>query len=943
MLVDNASPGVRLIQGPAGSGKTTRLVQRYVDLVRAGETGILFLVGSRRPARALAYRILREVGGSTGDVRVTTWHAYALSLLRTYFDRLGHQREPGLLTGPEQYNLVREMLQGPTERAHWAAFPRQLALVGFVQELREFVLRAQDALKSPEELEEAARFVQRPELGEAARFFRRYLSQLDDRGMVDHANALAQAVKLLEHDETAAEVHAEARHILVDDYQDVTPAQEELLAGLFVPGASLWVAANPDAGVFGFRGGSPRALDRFAQRYVGAERIALDGDHRGAPATEAWLFDHLTEEAGAIARETRRLHARDGIGYGDIAIVVRRYGPSMRAIRRALEAADVPYVVVGENRPLYNEPILRPMLHLARAATDVAEREEHLPGLLASPVCGLDPYEVRMLRREARLRVISLTDLVVAPPDDFPELMRAALTRLRELLDAIADRNREAERPDDVFWFLWQSLDYFRDVVARGDQEELDAIAAFARAIERFSDRRPGATFADYLDVLAGVEFGPEPWNMPEERRPNAVRILTAHHAVGAEFDAVFVAGCVEGEFPDPADKRAMLDLRDLLEPATPFERQRTRLDQERRLFGVATSRARRRLVLTAARESSQREALIPSPLIGGLGLTWGPAIGLDEPLTRDEAEARARRALRDPGATEAERARALDLLARLRGVDPDAWWFEKDWTDPGIPIAPEELRTSYSRLTAYDNCALQYLYQVELGLDTETSHYMQVGTWVHDIVDRCARGEIAATEGALLQSLDEVWDPSVFDSIAIEHRRKLDSQEMLRRWLDKDGSLDTLVSEVAFEFPIDGAVMRGRIDRVVRLGRSMVRLIDYKTGRNGKNMEEARDDLQLASYYLALKRDPQLSTLGTPKYLELAYLGSFTRDGGFWRAGFDPTSREDFEAEAQERLEGFVAGIKAEEFAPSPSADCRWCRFKSLCPVWPEGDEVRL
>jgi RecB family exonuclease len=165
----------------------------------------------------------------------------------------------------------------------------------------------------------------------------------------------------------------------------------------------------------------------------------------------------------------------------------------------------------------------------------------------------------------------------------------------------------------------------------------------------------------------------------------------------------------------------------------------------------------------------------------------------------------------------------------------------------------------------------------------------------------------------------------------------------MLRRWLAKDAGLDTLASEVAFEFPIDGAVMRGRIDRVVRLGGSMVRLIDYKTARNGKNNEEAKEDLQLASYFLALKRVEELRELGEPKYLELAYLGSFTRDGGFWRAGFDPTKREDFEAEAQSRLEGFVAGIKAEEFAPSPSADCQWCRFKTLCPVWPEGDEVAL
>ena len=164
----------------------------------------------------------------------------------------------------------------------------------------------------------------------------------------------------------------------------------------------------------------------------------------------------------------------------------------------------------------------------------------------------------------------------------------------------------------------------------------------------------------------------------------------------------------------------------------------------------------------------------------------------------------------------------------------------------------------------------------------------------------------------------------------------------MLRLWLRIDGKFDTLASEVAFEFPIDGATMRGRIDRVVRFGGSMVRLIDYKTGRNAKTNKEAEEDLQLASYYLALTRVPELATLGTPKYLELAYLGAFYQDG-FMRAGVDPTKDPAFGQKAQDRLEGFVSGIRAERFAPSPSADCQWCRFKTLCPVWPEGDEVPL
>lgn len=934
--------GARLVLGAAGTGKTTLLCRRYTDLVRAGERGVLLLVHSRRTARVLSERILRELGSSTDQVRVATWHSFALGLLRDHYRALGYEREPGLLTAPEQYALVRDLLRAPEEARHWSGLRRLTRLAGFVEEMRQFVLRAQDALLSPEELAQKAQDAGRGDLVEAARFFRRYLDHMDapDNHVVDHANVIAQAWRLMQGEETGRRVRADSRHLLVDDYQDVTPAQEGLLRALFAD--SVCAAADPEGRVFGFRGASAAADETFRRAFAPVSEERLETVHRGEPARAAWRFDHLTEEAEAVARECLRMRVREGIPFGRTAIVVRRYGPTSNAIRRTLERAGVSYVVVGENRPLAGERALRPMLDLARLALGLGDREELLPGVLASPAVGLDAYEVRELRRQARIRGTTLASMLPDPPGDLPDRLRDVLARTHALCEHVRALDDEKARPDEVFWFLWSSLPSFRAIVAGGDAADLDAVEAFARAIERFSDRRPGKGFGDYVEALEGVGFGPEPWSIPEERRPDAVRLLTAHQAAGDEFDAVIVAGCTDGEFPDVAERRLMLDVRDLVASGTPFERRSARLRDERRLFGIAVSRARLRVLLTAARETTHREALVPSPFVESLGLTWETPVPDPDPLTRDEAEAWARRRALDPSVSEEERRAALDLLARLDGVRPGDWWYERDWTDPGIPLVTGELRTSYSRLDKYDNCALQYLYAVELGLDPEQTHQMQVGSWVHDVVDRCARGEVAAEEGALIAALDEWWDPSVFPSVAIEHRRRIDCEEMLRRWLAMDGDLDTLASEVDFSFPIDGAVMRGRIDRVVRLGGSMVRLIDYKTARNARSQEEVDDDLQLATYYLALRRDASLATLGQPKYLELAFLGAFYKDG-FIRRGLDPTRRPTYEADAEERLVGFVHGIKEERFAPSPSADCQWCRFKILCPVWPEGDEVTL
>jgi len=148
--------GATLFIGAAGTGKTTALRDRAVALLGAGEPGVLLLVHNRRAARALGDAIVRALGCSTGEVRVATWHALALGLLRAGYDALGYARPPALLSAPEQFALVREMLGTEEERARWRAFPKQVRLAGFAAELHEFVLRAQDAVLSPEELEERA-------------------------------------------------------------------------------------------------------------------------------------------------------------------------------------------------------------------------------------------------------------------------------------------------------------------------------------------------------------------------------------------------------------------------------------------------------------------------------------------------------------------------------------------------------------------------------------------------------------------------------------------------------------------------------------------------------------------------------------------------------------------------------------------------------------------
>jgi RecB family exonuclease len=226
------------------------------------------------------------------------------------------------------------------------------------------------------------------------------------------------------------------------------------------------------------------------------------------------------------------------------------------------------------------------------------------------------------------------------------------------------------------------------------------------------------------------------------------------------------------------------------------------------------------------------------------------------------------------------------------------------------------------------------------MGLDPEATHSMWMGSVIHDIIDRVQRREIERTDQAVHDALDRAWRPGVFPSRAVEHRRYHDARQMLSRWLEQEHEAP-LRSEVPFEFALDGAVVRGRIDAIFPMENGHVRVVDYKTGRNPPTQAQVREDLQLASYYLAVKRAEELRGLGEPGYLQLAYLGAWMRTEPYARRGVSPRARPDYEAWATGRILDLVARIRAESFGPNPDANCQWCTFRTICPIWPEGQEA--
>jgi superfamily I DNA/RNA helicase len=938
--------GPLLVTGGPGTGKTAVLRERFAQLIesQADPERVGLVVRTKRARSAARAFLLQRVRTSLPAIRVLTLHGLAHHVLSRRFEALGYERPPDVLSAADQFARVRLMLSNESP-ADWPAYGRMLGLRGFADQVRQFLLRAQEALLDPEELAALAEDARLGGWVELAAFYRRYLDNVNAADQVDFAGLVVQAA-------AAADGSALFDHLMVDDYQEGTFATERLLAGL-AP-SSLVVAGDMGSHVFSFQGTSAAPLERMIASAV--DRAELATPHRSPSRVEvAWFAPHTSEEHAAVVRELRRIHVEEGVGWGDLAVVVRREGSRLGGLLRALDDAGVPRSVAQGGFSLLAEPATFPFVLAFRWLARPDDRDGLVESLLTSDLARLSPAAARGLVRAATAEDRPAAD-ALAQSKDLSAEESAAVMGLRTALEAaqaVADRSAL-----DAFKLLWERLPYGRLLVRAGEapngagpraQRDLDAVVAFADAVAVASEGTDPSV-AGFLEVVEDGDQGPGLVRGPDGPVAAAVRVLTAHATSGQEFDTVVVAGAAEGDFPSLSRPEPMFDLTVLERPISQSERNRLRLQDERRLFGLVRTRARRRVLFTASEpHGEQAELTARSRFVAEAGIVWRPAPSgpFDAPLSVGEAAATWRRRLADPGASLPARLAALDGLLALRPwVEPSRWWFQRDWTMTDRPLH-ESLRVSYSKLDTLENCELQFVLAQELGLESRSGYHAWVGHLVHTLIEEFDQRPLPRSLEEMVAAAEERWRPGEFPSFAVsEAFRKLVTGTILPMWFKDYGKAESLAREAKFEFEFEGAAVRGFIDRIGHAGKGS-QITDFKTGK-ARNAAVAEENLQLGIYYLAINHAEELAPYRPVRAVELAFLRD-VRAGDIIRRCLALTFKEEpvFREKMTERLRGLIAQLQGlidgEVYRPNPKANCRYCDFKPLCPLFPEGGELFL
>jgi superfamily I DNA/RNA helicase/RecB family exonuclease len=1011
--VVNHRGGPLLVLAGPGTGKTTTIVEAVAHRIEhrgIDPERILVLTFSRKAAGELRDRITQRLGRTTKEPLALTFHSYAYALVRREFIKAGDE-PPRLLSAPEQLLEIRRLLKGEIHDGarHWPAdLVPGLATRGFAEELRDLLMRAAERGLDGKHLEQLGKQENRADWVAAGAFLDRYAARFDLAPVpaYDYAEIVQLAAAQLQRPDTRQRERDAYDAVFVDEYQDSDPAQESLLQALAGGGRELIVVGDPDQSIYGFRGADVSAIMEFPSRFRGADgtpagTVALTTCRRSGPAIIAAsrriarrlpagpsrhrdlrpletagkgqvrviVADTSAQEAALVADVLRRAHLSDGIPYARMAVLLRSAQLQVPLIRRALSTAGVPSDIRGDEVPLPDEPGVRPLLTVLRAALKPAALDEETAAeLLTGPLGGTDALGLRRLRRALNADQAStpLADALRDARDvaTLRESVAAPAKKVAALIRAARDVIRADGTAEEVLWAIWDTSGLADDWQARsaaGGQQgaaadrDLDAVLALFDQAAHFADQLPPGSPELFLQSLTGQEIVGD--TLAERATPgDAVAVLTAHRSKGLEWDVVVVAGVQEELWPDLRLRGSLLGADDLADAAAGLTgpddvRAATQaaklMAEERRLFYVAATRAKRLLVVTAAGgdEADQRPSRFLAELAGdeiepehaGSGTRW---------LSLPVLVADLRRTAADPGVALPLRQVAAAELAKLaaagvRGADPREWYALTELSDESPIVGPgETVRLSPSQVESFARCGLRWLLESAAGAG-RSDVLRHLGTVIHAAAVLIAEG---STERRVADRMDEIWHHLDFGSAWYGSRQRELAEKMVRKFLDWHSAnpRELTAVEQALKVRIGQIEITGRVDRLETDGAGRGVIVDLKTGGTAPREEELDRHPQLGVYQLAILLGAfERFGLAEPGGAELVQVGkaSYTARAKVQRQR--ALGDDSDPAWAKDLVEAVAAGMAGPVFEARVNPGCRTCPVSTCCPVHPDGSQV--
>lgn len=879
----------------AGSGKTEVVSQRVADLLAEGvrPDAIVAFTFTERAASELKERIEarvitrlgREALDRLNGLFVGTIHSYCFRLLQQYVPRY------------ETYDVLDEnqltaFVSREARRLDVRQFDPHGRLFASIRTFLQSVEVVENELLDLDDLPDSFRIV-----------LKNYYATLARYRLLTYGQQIRAAVGELQRSSVATAVHGTLRYLIVDEYQDVNPAQEKLITQLTGPDTELCVVGDDDQAIYQWRGSDVNNIVDFASRYEQVTKFEIATNRRSrpeiieaangfaqsipnrlvkemnpsrptdgsSPRVVVWCEQDERAEAGRIGNLVLGLNEA-GVPFRDIGVLVRTRAAYGRLLEQ-FDALNVP-VQPGGRTGLFDQPVATVLARTYCWLADIEWREPYQWG---------EPVELAPLLEEYAM-VFDLRG-------------HSHKSRVEKVLEEWRAQSVRTDRSADLIGDLYELLDVLEirdwDVA---DPIRLNIIGTLARFTSLLADyervRRRARLDVDVHGEQVGGEWGGE-WYYKNlaihivnyaqgayegfDGEPDlmidAVDVTTVHRAKGLEWPAVFVPSLTSNRFPSSLTGRQ----RDWLVPRELFNAARYEGSDadERRLFYVATTRAR----------------------------DWASVSRHDRVTTKL--------------------------------VQPSPYWEElKDFhIDPNDIVLPpietqsegdeDKLSITFSEMASFLECGLAYRLRSLVGFQPRLAPELGYGKAVHHLLRRIA--EHTQTTGTIptKDQLDDMLDDHFFLPTANKagHRlMKEAARRLIGNYVDNHETDLHRVweTERPFEIHLDGVTVSGRADVILDQEDGIPKglaIVDYKTSTDD---DITPYELQLQVYANAGQREG----------LDIRATYLHDLNGTRHEVAVDTDSIRSAETVVEEA----AVKIRSRDFEPSPGARCRTCEVRTIC-----------